>query len=129
MSVEIKKRIKRVALWVGLFFLIGLLYALLVRILGFGYPCFFHLITGLNCPGCGITRAALKILELDFVGAVKQNAFLIPIALYVGWIFFYSIKRYIKTGIFRMDSGSKVADIVFVVLLLIWGVVRNILGI
>ena len=129
MNNEIKKRIKRVTLWVVLFVLAGLLYALFVRLTGFGYPCFFHLITGLNCPGCGITRAALKILQLDFVGAVKQNAFLVPIVLYVGWIFFYTIRRYIKTGVFGLDSGCRVVDVIFVVLLLIWGVVRNILGI
>ena len=129
MSNEVKKRIKRVTLWVVLFVLAGLLYALFVKIAGFGYPCFFHLITGLNCPGCGITRAAMCILNFDFIGAIKANAFLIPIVLFVGWIAFYTLRRYIKTGVFRLDSGSRAADIIFVVLLVAWGIVRNIFGI
>lgn len=39
------------------------------------YPiCMFHRLTGLNCPGCGMTRASHALLHGDFKQALKDNA-------------------------------------------------------
>ena len=35
----------------------------------FGLPCVFRSITGIPCPGCGMTRAWLAALRLDFSAA------------------------------------------------------------
>ena len=35
----------------------------------FGLPCVFRSITGIPCPGCGMTRAWLATLRLDFSAA------------------------------------------------------------
>ena len=36
--------------------------------------CPFHALTGLWCPGCGGTRAAMRLLHLDVLGALHFNA-------------------------------------------------------
>lgn len=42
------------------------------------YPvCLFHQVTGLNCPGCGMTRAMYALLHGDFLTALRDNAFLL----------------------------------------------------
>jgi hypothetical protein len=42
------------------------------------YPiCQFHKLTGLNCPGCGATRALYALLHGDFSLALKDNALFI----------------------------------------------------
>src|SRR5277367_6162795 len=39
------------------------------------YPvCQFHRLTGLNCPGCGMTRALYALLHGDFITALHDNA-------------------------------------------------------
>jgi hypothetical protein len=39
------------------------------------YPvCEFHRLTGLNCPGCGGTRALYALLHGDLVTALRDNA-------------------------------------------------------
>src|ERR1035438_1401565 len=39
------------------------------------YPiCLFHSLTGLNCPGCGATRAAHQLLHGHLLGALHDNA-------------------------------------------------------
>jgi hypothetical protein len=39
------------------------------------YPiCLFHSLTGLNCPGCGATRAAYQLLHGHLLGALHDNA-------------------------------------------------------
>ncbi|HEY1718066.1 MAG TPA: DUF2752 domain-containing protein [Verrucomicrobiae bacterium] len=42
------------------------------------YPvCAFHKLTGLNCPGCGATRAFYALLHGNFALALKDNALFI----------------------------------------------------
>jgi len=39
------------------------------------YPiCLFHVLTGLNCPGCGATRAAYQLLHGHPLRALHDNA-------------------------------------------------------
>lgn len=57
------------------------------------YPrCLFHVLTGLQCPGCGGTRALYHLLHLHVGEALRYNALvtaLAPIAL-AWFIFWYS---------------------------------------
>ena len=42
------------------------------------YPvCQFHRLTGLNCPGCGGTRALYALLHGDVATALRDNALLV----------------------------------------------------
>jgi hypothetical protein len=36
-------------------------------------PCIFHALTGLQCPGCGSTRALYHLLHGDVAGAFRLN--------------------------------------------------------
>jgi hypothetical protein len=46
------------------------------------YPvCQFHLVTGLNCPGCGMTRALYALLHGDILIALRDNALFIGLLL------------------------------------------------
>jgi hypothetical protein len=46
-----------------------------------GYPpCVFHALTGLQCPGCGTTRALHHLLHGDVAGAFRLNAMLFVVA-------------------------------------------------
>ncbi|MBQ9360494.1 MAG: DUF2752 domain-containing protein [Lachnospiraceae bacterium] len=51
-------------------------YLLLRRLTGFYIPCPFRLITGLKCPGCGVTKMIEALLMLDFTQAYEANPFL-----------------------------------------------------
>lgn len=41
--------------------------------------CPFKRLTGLNCPGCGMTHAFIGISHLDFRSAIKFNLFSLPL--------------------------------------------------
>jgi hypothetical protein len=51
------------------------------------YPiCLFHTLTGLNCPGCGMTRALYALLHGNFRLALKDNAlFVLALAALAVW--------------------------------------------
>lgn len=55
----------------------GLLFAALdldlQRGLGLGVPCPFHAVTGVVCPGCGMTRALLLVGQLEWNAALRMN--------------------------------------------------------
>jgi hypothetical protein len=42
--------------------------------------CPFRALTGLRCPGCGMTHAFLALGRLDFAGAYAQNPLVFPLA-------------------------------------------------
>lgn len=49
------------------------------------YPeCQFHRLTGLNCPGCGMTRAVYALLHGHLLLAVRDNALLIGGMFWLG---------------------------------------------
>ena len=41
--------------------------------------CPFHALTGLECPGCGMTRAMISIGQLKFGAALGYNPFSMPL--------------------------------------------------
>ena len=54
--------------------------------------CPFRAVTGLWCPGCGMTRATHHLLHGDVLGALRFNA-LLPIVLaliIVAWVDWYA---------------------------------------
>ncbi|MBT9776273.1 DUF2752 domain-containing protein [Clostridium sp. MCC353] len=58
------------------------IFYVLEKIIRQGIPCLFHLITGLYCPGCGGTRAALYL----FQGKVLKSAWYHPLVVYMAVI-------------------------------------------
>ena len=47
--------------------------SLLISRIGFGIPCMFHILTGLDCPSCGISRMCMALLQLRFADAFRYN--------------------------------------------------------
>lgn len=108
--------------------LILIVYYIIVRIIGFGIPCVFRLITGFKCPGCGVSRMLMALLKLDFQEAFLSNRLvfiLLPLILFiiVRAAYFYVTQK--KPG----KTASSIEKIVYpslIAVLLIWGVLRNI---
>jgi Protein of unknown function (DUF2752) len=64
----------------------GLAYVALRNPTSGGFlPCPFHAITGLWCPGCGMTRALHSLTHGNVAGALSSNLFLPVVIVVVGW--------------------------------------------
>lgn len=92
--------------------------------------CMFHVLTGWQCPGCGISRATHALTHGHIAEALAYNYFFIisiPYFLAVCAVTFIpALNRRRKLHDFIV--GPKPA-LVYVVLFCIWWVVRNILNI
>ena len=64
--------------------------------------CISKLITDIDCPGCGITRAVQHALHLDFQKAWDYNKIIIVIAPLLIWVYFQEVKTS-YTYFFRPD--------------------------
>ena len=69
------------------------------------YPaCQFHRLTGLNCPGCGMTRAAYALLHGQFLTAVHDNALFVfilgTLAIRGGWFGWNKLRGRANGGFF-----------------------------
>ena len=104
----------------------SLLYALLCFQAGGPIiPCLFHTITGLDCPGCGVSRMCLSLLRLDFSAAFHANVALFLMLPFGVVLFLQMAVRYIKEGIFSPTKVQTAILWIMAILLLIFGVVRN----
>lgn len=80
--------------------------------------CWFHRLTGLYCPGCGMTRAIKSIISMGLYQAFRYNAliFIIPpiFCLY---------------SYFNYKKNEKITKILLIIMLIItvgYGVIRNV---
>ena len=123
-----KQRIRNVVL---VFLGIGLLavgYALFFKLTGFGLPCPFHVLTGLYCPGCGNSRALHALLHLHPTEALRYN-YLMPLEVaYILYVMYCTVRQYLQTGVYRLVIGLEIVGWVFLGVLLVWWVVRNLTG-
>ena len=120
-----KARRHKLIAWAGLILGIGLAYALFVRLTGLALPCPFHLVTGLLCPGCGVTRMSLALLRLDFAAAWQANPALLLLLPALAWLLGQVALRYVKTGQARLSPGQNILVWAMVLTLLLYGIGRN----
>ena len=117
-------------------FFLFLVILLIFSILAYDYitvnynlsiPCLINKCFGIYCPGCGLTHAANALLRLNFYEAFEYNALsiiLLPtlfiFLVVVIWKLIFKKQDFvIKLNIFYL--------VVFVGILIIYGVIRNIL--
>ncbi len=121
-----KKRIFNIIIIIILciFFILG--YFLLYNEFHIGIPCLFYEITGLYCPGCGITRCIFFIIKGNIYEAFKYNQlifFLLPFL-----VFYILVKIYYYITNKENVLIKKIPNYTYIILLIItlsYGILRN----
>ena len=78
-------------------------------------PCVFHLLTGLECPGCGSTRALYHLLHGDVAGAFSLNPMLFVAVPFAG-----------AATASRRLATHPVTGWAAAVVTVLWGILRNV---
>ena len=88
--------------------------------------CPFHLLTGLDCPACGVQRAFYHCLHGDLAIAIRYNFFLIlsiPYFIAVAITTFIHIER---VSVAKRYVQHPTTIMIFLTLTILWWIVRNI---
>ncbi len=84
-----------------LILLVVLYFALAYTVMGYyNITCVFLEVFGIPCPGCGMTRAFLALLNLDFYNAAKYNILI----FFMPYVFMYAF----------LDFKSKYHNIILI---------------
>ena len=105
----------------------GLGYALWVHITGLALPCPFRTVTGLLCPGCGVTRLCLALLRGDVAAAWGANPVLLLLLPILAVLAVRLAVRYVREGRTTGPKWESALMWAMVGLLAVWGAVRNLI--
>jgi hypothetical protein len=92
---------------------------------GFFPLCPFFQITGLHCPGCGLTRGFHALLQGDVVGALDYNALLPLYAGFFGYVFVSLLLTVFRGRGLKFTAWKPLYVWGFLGLSLVFAVVRN----
>ncbi|SFS31810.1 Protein of unknown function [Lutibacter maritimus] len=87
--------------------------------------CPLYVTTGIYCPGCGSQRATHYLLNLNFIGVVKQNVlYILGLCIIVYHFLIIAINAVLKKRIYNYIYHPKTPLIILIIVLLFW-VLRN----
>ena len=91
------------------------------------FPCLFHIATGLDCPGCGMSRALFSLMHFDFTDAFRYNMFVFFFVPFAGY-WWARLFCYLITGKAPAFRRNIPAGVIFLVLFALIGfdILRNI---
>lgn len=98
---------------------IGVLFVAWLALYLLDIGCVFRLMTGIPCPGCGMTRAWLAALRLDFAAAFAYHPlfWVVPIAFALAFV-----REEVASS--KLKRGIDIAVIVLCVLVVAVWIVR-----
>lgn len=83
---------------------------------GLHIPCLFNEVTGYYCPGCGVTRASLALIDGDIYQSFRYNMIV------------YIVLPFMGIGSFLREKRVPYANtllITLAVIVIVFGVLRN----
>lgn len=93
--------------------------------------CLFRNLTGVGCPGCGLTRSVCRLSELRFKQSIRFHAFgpVFYAGALFGWLYL-AATFVLRRPPFPLDTGRVLRLVLFlqVAMIVYWGV-RLFLGI
>ncbi len=80
------EKLKKLIIRTVSYILLGLLYYVFIKLTGLKIPCFSYTFFKFHCPGCGLTRMCVALIEGNVALAFRQNAFAFcMIPLFLAW--------------------------------------------
>lgn len=93
---------------------------------GFFPVCPLHAATGLNCPGCGLTRGFHALFNGDFTQALQYNAALPIFALVFLYLFASMVAVAVRGRGLKLNILKPGLLWAFLIVTVVFGIVRNI---
>ncbi len=112
----------------SLVFVFGICYAIFYKVTDIAIPCVFYEITGFKCPSCGVTRMVTALIFGNVHEAFLYNRLMFVLLPLFGVYFVRFSISYIKNQKIVLYKWDNVLIILLIIILVIFGIVRNIYG-
>ena len=119
-----EKRRNKVILGALILLTVGAAYAVFVILTKKSIPCLFHSLTGLKCPGCGVSRMFLALFRLDVKSAFIANGAILCLLPLMAATAARLVYVYIRYGTVR-DKAAEISVWLMITVLLVFGIIRN----
>ena len=106
--------------------LILIVYLIIGNLTGIYIECPIHKLTGLYCPGCGLTRMIRSIFQLDFYQAFRYNQLIFISLPFIIFLFINDLYSEFKG---KKSLYKKIPNYIWIILIVItilYGILRNI---
>jgi hypothetical protein len=120
-------RLLRVCLIAGIAAAALVGYVVTFALTGLGFPCVLYEATRLKCGGCGLTRAAVSLLRLEFAAAFGYHALWPVFVLYCAVVGGSAAYIYVRRGEVRYLPGKWWMHAPVAAVLIGYGILRNFL--
>lgn len=121
---SIKKRVIAILLFSLLLTIIATMLLVVKKYFNIGIRCTFYEILHIYCPGCGGTRMIVALSNLDLYQAFRYNPFLFVTSPILFVTYIQQSILYIKYE--RFSNYLDKLLIVYAIILIIFGIIRNI---
>ncbi len=74
-------------------FAIAAIIAVYLILFAFGITCPIKFLTGVSCPGCGMSRACMHALKFDFASAFSFHPLWIALPFAAFFLIFFRVKK------------------------------------
>lgn len=92
---------------------------------GFFPQCPFHALTGMNCPGCGLTRGFHALFHGDILSALHYNALLPVYAFIIGYMLVSMFLTAVRGRGLSWKIFPPSAMYAFMVVTIVFSIARN----
>ena len=123
---DYKTRLRKTVIKYSIILGVALAYLVFVLCTGIRIPCLFFELTGLQCPGCGITRMFVSLARLDFAAAFSYNQAVFLTGPFLLAYLICSEIKFVRFGDRRLGRWEGFLWIELFVLIA-FGVLRNLL--
>ena len=120
-----KERIRRLLIRDSIVVAILAVYGSIVSLTHWSIPCIVYQLTGLQCPGCGISRMLLAMLHGDFRAAFSFHPFLFATWPFIAYLILRMDHRYVNGYGMTLKKADTILACFYMIGLVIFTIRRN----